>query len=392
MSKKSAAATPSVTIPYYSIRNISCPEDVENGRTVHSGHLPVEAILELPSHENVRAYLRDAEGKQRRKMTQVHHAIWNTLRDHPEEFSVLNGGLVIVARASEMDDKQRVLRLDQPSIINGSQTQGVVRDFIKKYGQPDRQVHIKFELIVTDDVDLVAEISIARNFQNDVESISIAGRRGQLDELEERIRKAFPERSLQKSETQRPAADNEYLETEKLLQVVAALLPADLWWKPGEVNKVYTYNKRAVCLKDFQTIYNRAKTEDDPEHSRGKEVYNFFLDIAPAAWELYLKWKTHQGFAGTGIRALERDGRAILDVPDAIVFPVIAAHSEFVVKDRRGWVINIPKQLDDRELVQAAKTAYQEIAKSRPEIMGKTKACYTAVQQVTAIYKKLLSR
>jgi hypothetical protein len=36
---------------------------------------------------------------------------------------------------------------------------------------------IKYELIVTNDDNLIAEISISRNFQNDVRAISIAGAR-----------------------------------------------------------------------------------------------------------------------------------------------------------------------------------------------------------------------
>ena len=81
-------------------------------------------------------------------------------------------------------------------------------------------VSVKFELIVTDDDNLIAEISIARNFQNDVKNLSIAGRRGQLEELEDSLQKKFPRLKLQKSETQRPSDDNDYLQTEKLLQVI----------------------------------------------------------------------------------------------------------------------------------------------------------------------------
>ncbi len=375
-------------LPFYSVRNISCPEDNDNNRVVYAGHIPIRAVLDLPSHENVRGYLRDAEGKERRMMTQVHRAVLNTLREHPDMFSVLNGGLVIVARESEIDEKNKVIHLVEPSIINGSQTQGVIRDFLQKRTLAD-QVHVKFELIITSDSDLVGEISIARNFQNDVESISIAGRRGQLDELEQRIQAEIPDAKLKKSETQRPAPSNEYLDTEKLLQVLASLLPSELWWKPGDMNKAYTYSQRATCLKEFQRVYESAKNPDITDHENMKRVYSFYLDMAPTAWTLYQKWKVHKGFAGTGIRSIERDGREIIEVPDAIVFPIVAAHSEFIVEGRSGWELRVPNALDDAELIRTAKSAYIEIARSRPEIMGKTKACYSAIQQITAIYRKL---
>ena len=381
-----------LAIPFHSVRNITSPEDTQNGRIVYAGQLPIKSILDLPTHENVRGYLVEAEGKQRRVKTQVHRAIEETLKERPDSFSVLNGGVVIVARDSEIDEKQKLLKLNNPSIINGSQTQGVVRDFLLARASDSvvADIHIKFELIVTVDDDLIADISISRNFQNDVRNLSIVGRKGQLDELEESLQKQLPDFRLQKSETQLPADGNGYLETEKLLQVIAALLPKELGWKQAEYNKTYTYHAKAVCLKDFQEIYKRAKDPNDPDNRKFQDVYNFFLDISAQAWQLYDKWKRHQGFTGTGLRSIEREGREVVDVPDGIIFPIIASLAEFAVETKSGWKISAPEQLDDSELIRSAKSVYMEIAKSKPEIMGKTKACYSALQQITSIYKKLL--
>ena len=79
-------------------------------------------------------------------------------------------------------------------------------------------------------------------------------------------------------------------------------------------------------------------------------------------------------------------------MPDGILFPIFASFSVFAVKDPDGWDIAMPSQLTDDELIQAAKSCYIEIARSKPEIMGKTKACYTHMQQITSIYKKLLPK
>ena len=346
--------------------------------------MPIESILKLPTHENVRGYLVEAEGKQRRSSTQVHRAIKETLKEKPSAFSVLNSGVVIVAAKSEIDESKRSIKLTAPSIINGSQTQGVVRDF-QEAGGNLKDIHIKFELIVTTDDDLIADISIARNFQNDVQLISIAGKKGELDELEAALQKRNPGIKLRKSETQRPADDNDYLQTEKLLQVVAALLPSELWWKQGEPNKTYTYSAKATCLKDFRAIYDGAKGGNKDL----QDAYKFYLDIVPQAWELYSRWKQHQGFKGTGLRSIERDGEEIVDVPDGIIFPIMASLSQFATKEKSGWKIKQPDALEDSELIETAKRAYMEIAKSKPEIMGKTRACYTQLEQITAIYKKL---
>src|SRR5690606_27834676 len=98
-------------------------------------------------------------------------------------------------------------------------------------------------------------ISIARNFQNDVMTISIAGRRGQLAELQKAYRRRHPRAELRMSETD---IGEDYVFTEKLLQVITALIPAELWPKKTEKdnpNKVYTYSMKTKCLKDFQKIY-----------------------------------------------------------------------------------------------------------------------------------------
>lgn len=387
--KSTTTARPrkSVPFPYYSFRNISCPEDLENGRKVFSGQAPVRSVLELTADENVRDYLVEAEGKLRRRPTAVHNAIRETLLNSPDNFSILNSGVVIVARAFEVNEKDKLLNLYKPSIINGAQTQGVLKDIDNEGRLPD--VHVKFEIIVTEDEDLIGETSIARNFQNDVMTISIVGRLGQLDELEESLKTKLPNLKLKKSETE---LSKDYVESEKLIQVITALIPKELWVKPGEPddpNKVYTYSMKSKCLKDFQEIYKKAHDQTDPGHKKFKETYQFFLDIVDQAYELYYKWKVHQGFQGTGLRALERDGREIVDIPDGIVFPIIASLSAFAKKTKSGWRIVPPKVFRDDELIRAAKSAYQQIARSNPQTMGKNRACYSALYQITSIYKRL---
>src|SRR5258706_4185350 len=226
MTTSTRAAGAAFEFPYITCRNISAPEDDAAGRKVYSGHAPASSVLSLEDDENVREYLADAQSDQKHMPTLVHQAIRKTLEDQPDQFSILNGGMVIVSRAVEVDDKRKILVLQRPSIINGSQTQGELdRYFTKFRSSPDFfEPSIKFELIVTADDGLIAEISIARNFQNDVRPISIAGRRGQLDELEVAVQKDIPSAKLRKSETD-IVVDGEYLDTEKVIHVMFALMP-----------------------------------------------------------------------------------------------------------------------------------------------------------------------
>lgn len=385
----------SFSLDFNSVRNISSPEDLENNRKIYVGHMPIRAILGIPTDENVRDYLLEADGKQRAKPTKVHSAIKETLVDRPQDFSVLNGGIVIVARDVEIDEKNKKLILSRPSIINGSQTQGVINDFFKKYSQESiPETHIKFEIIVTEDDGLIAEISISRNFQNDVMAISIAGRLGQLDELELSIQKKSPTLKLRKTETHW-SNGGDYVPTEKLLQVITALIPSDIWTRSDDrnnPNKVYTYSRKAQCLKEFQDIYKKAKDEHHVDHQSAKLLYQFYLDISSEALDLYKKWKSHNGFKGSGLHALERDDKKnIVDIPDGIIFPILASMSVFAKHTNEGWIIQPPEKFSDDELIQAAKVAYIQIAKSNPQTMGKNAACYTQLYQITSLYKKLTS-
>jgi hypothetical protein len=372
--------------PYITCRNISGPDDEAAERKVYSGHAPASSVLALEDDENVREYLVDALGKAKARPTLVHQAIRKTLEDHPDQFSVLNGGMVIVARAAEVDDKRRVLVLKRPSIINGSQTQGELRrHFDRGRGQPDfYEPSIKFELIVTTDDDLIAEISISRNFQNDVRPISIAGRRGQLDELEAAVQRVIPGAKLRKSETDL-VVDDEFIDTEKLIQVLFVLMPQKLLvLGDGDAGKAFAYSQKTRCLKLFQRIVEGHETDDDLD-----AMYRYFLDMAGSAWKLYEKWKAHPGFRGTRLRSIDRENGEVASVPDGIVFPILGALSAFVNRSRRGWVFQPVERFDERELIDAAAQVYMEIADHNPQTMGKSRACYSALQRITAIYARL---
>ena len=383
---QTAASLAAFKFPYITCRNISAPEDDAVGRKIYSGHAKISAVLPLEDDENVREYLVDAQGKQKQKPTLVHQAIRKTLEDHPDQFSVLNGGMVIVARGAEVDDKNKILTLKHPSIINGSQTQGELRRYFSQQSTDDKfEPSIKFEIIVTDDNDLIAEISIARNFQNDVRAISIAGRRGQLDDLEKAIQKAVPNAKLRKAESD-IIANGDYIDTEKLIQVIFALMPVSLMEKldGSDTSKVFSYSQKTRCLKLFTRICD-AQSED----ADAGAIYKYFLDIAGSAWKTYEKWKSHSGFRGTRLRSIDRDGGEIIDVPDGIIFPILGALSAFIQKPQKQWQIKPPAAFDEKELIDTAASAYMEIAASNPQTMGKSKACYSMLLRLTSVYARL---
>lgn len=382
-----------VEFPFYSLRNISSPEDAENDRKILSGHAPATSILHLGTNENVRDYLMEAEGRLRKRPTMVHIAMRQTLYNNPQNFSVLNGGVVIVARDYDVDEKNRIVRLLGASIINGSQTQGILNDYYQdmaKSGETPPSIHITYELIITDNDDLVAETSIARNFQNDVKPLSIAGRMRRLDDLNDSFQKVYPDLKLRKSETE---LSDDYVDTERLVQVMTAFTPSELWLKPGESgnpNKTYTYSAKTKCLKDFQDVHDKAK-QGSLENKPFQDLYQFYVDIVPQAYELHEKWKRHQSFKGQNriMKAVRKDEKGnVVEVPDGVVFPILAALSAFVKKTSGGWRLIVPETYNEEELIDSAYTVYREIADHNPQKMGKSKACYSQLHQLTSLYER----
>lgn len=378
-------------LSFHSVRNISSPDDTKNDRKILAGSCPVKSVLNFSTDQNVRDYLLEADGKKRRRPTQVHRAIIETLDNNAENFCVLNGGITIVAHDVVISEKDKSLKLKNASIINGAQTQGILRDYFQKYDDrfedEDYNPYVKYEIIVTSDDDLIAETSISRNFQNDVMPLSIVGRLGQLDELEYAFQAKLPHTKFQKSETK---LSEDFIKTEKLLQVITALIPEELWVGKGDMNKVFSYNMKSKCLKLFQEVYEKAKNEESKDHQSYKALYQFYLDIAADAYVLYNEWKTHSGFEGTRIRKIDRDQNGkIVNIPDGIIFPIISSFSEFVTYTNDGWKIVKPSRFRDSDIVEAAKSAYMNIADSNPQSMGKSKACYSALSQVTQIFKRI---
>jgi hypothetical protein len=392
---KAITATPKpefVEFRYETLRNISTKLDEKNTRKLVSGQAPLESVIGLSIEKNVRKSLFDAEGKKRKILSAVHRAIKRTLETRPEDFNVLNGGVKVCASRIETDEAKKIARLYDASIMNGAQTQSVIQLWLEeceKAETPISEAYIPFTILVTADENLVTEVAISSNFQNHVEDISIAGRRGKLDELEAAAQAHHPELKLRKSETDF-AEEN----TKRLLQVITALIPAELWPSstPGEApNKTFTYSQQSKCLNEFCRVYDAAKDTTAPNHSECKALYQFYLDIAPQAYELYKKWKSHQGFKGTALKALKRDKVGnILEVPDGIIFPVLASLSAFAVKTRDGWRIHQPASYKDADIIiKRVKPAYMGWASSNPQTMGKSRACYDHLYDIAKIYKEL---
>jgi len=385
-----------VQFPFHSIRSVTSPEDQEAGRRRYCGVAPANSFFSVNTDENVRGYLgRDEEGA-RRKSPQVNMRIRETVAEDRERFALLNTGVVMCAGDAEVDDHKKFARLRGCSIINGAQTKGVLEDwFMKDHPEDTDYPSVNFELIITDDEDLVADISIARNYQTRVEELSIYGRQGLLDELEKAMKKADATIQLRKKETDFAES---YLDTEKLIQVLTALAPSDLPLPsavkrkdktPETIYRVYAYRHRSRCLKDFAHVMDK-EAWDTVKGEDWSDAKRFFLDVAVEAWRLYERVKGEQSFSSLhcvkgetigGRKQVSPDG-----VPDGVVFPMISALSVFVKKARGGYRFSVPGLFPWATLFEQARVVETRVAGNNPNTMGKSAGCYVALHGLISMY------
>jgi AIPR protein/KTSC domain len=371
------------TLPTTHFCDLSSAQDLENNRERILLQTWIENIVDFECSENVRGYLAE----NIKKRTSVHKAIAHTLHHTPDLFSVLNGGLTIVCeKVTVVDDL--TLELSNPSIINGAQTQGVIRDYLRACddaGEEPNKAQVTIEVLVSDDPFVTTSVAISRNTQNDVKSLSISGRLGYLDELNMEMNLGIG-KCIKMSESD---SSSELIDTEKLLQVLAVLMPTSLSGKLNE-DKVAAYTGKARVLAHFGNLY---KVAVEGAESDGKanyeEQYAYMVSFAPRAWQIYQHWASHQGFLATNLRnGIARDSSGdIAAVSDGLIFPILAAISNFITKHPDGqYDLVYPVGFDDSIIISAAKYQFKDVNRSQPASMGRSKQTYHALSQITQTY------
>lgn len=389
---KTASEKQAFNLHYHSVRSVIGPQDHEAGRKRYTGIARADHLLGITSELNVRGYLgRDGDG-DKRKPTAVNTAILDTIQNRRSDFTMLNSGVVILTENAVVDDATKVAKLTTPSIINGAQTMGVIKDYFSEHPEDKDYPWVNFELIVCEE-DLVGDISIARNYQNRVTDLSIYGRRDLFEELEKVMKKSFPNKPLRTSETD---FGDDYLDTEKLVQVMTAIAPRTVQFPSAERNRntpetlyrVYAYRHRSRCLKDFAIVMGDVKDGN----TTWSEAYRFYLDLAAEAWKLYWKLKGEQAFSNLQCVKAANPGEAPKrvapdGVPDGIVFPMLSALSRFVVQTATGqWKLKIPANFPWLTLFNQAKTHETTTAGHNPQTMGKSAACYIALHGAVEMF------
>jgi len=384
-------APASVELSYQLIRTTTSPDEVATGVKSFVVNLPVFEILKLGTKDNLRTYIAEYTPRKRNR---VHEAIETTIQQEPQRFITRNSGFVIAAADIEVDDNKKKVRLSDASILNGAQSQGEIKRWLaNQYGEEalfdgeEPPFFVRAEIIVDPDASEVVETAIARNTATPVKSISQAGARGHLDDLEKSLKARRPDIRIRKSET-----DVEGYDPRKILQYARLLMPTAVSHNESAAEKLRPYKNPEQCLTEFSDWYESGKKKQ----SEGKdfdpialEKYNFTVQIAPFALEEYEYWEKHDGWNGQrvfeetkkGGRACRRDkNKKVVWVSPGLVFPIVGAMSEFVMEVSPGnWAISKPNLFKPAEMIARAVTQFRGV-ESDPMLMGRSSGVYDALR------------
>lgn len=390
--KKDAKTT---TIPYNQIRNLTSPEEKENGVQTWFANVDARNVIDIGTEDNLRTYIGEHSSSRR---TKVHREIENTILENQDRFISRNSGITITCTSCVVDDKAGVAHLQNASIINGAQTQGELKRYFSSLEEDDNtNFSVRLEIIMEPNYDQIIEVAIARNTATPVKDVSQAGARGYLDELKSKIEEDLPGETVQVNET-----DIEGIPAQALLQWCRVLMPAELEANKQKIrNKAYTGAGR--CLKDFSDWAMNRKT--DPE---AKARYDFTIQIAAEAYKEYTYWQTHNlwnghrlhenargtddGKAPKGGRVVRRgeDGK-ISWVAPGIIFPVLSAVSAFVVFKDGHWTIDKPDLFKPEQMIERAVQQFRSNGRQVAE-MGRRESIYEALSIYTETIASVLKQ
>jgi len=372
-----------VELNYQLLRNITSPDEKLVDVQTFIANLPAREIGKLSTKDNLRGYLAEYNPRKRNR---VHDAIRETLTTVPERFIIRNSGFVITCSNISVNDASKTVGLYDASIINGAQSQGEIREFLgsdvnDEEGEEEEPLfYVRATIIVDPDPSEVVETAIARNIVTPVKSLSEAGARNQLDELERSIQKVIPGIHIRKNESQ---SGDDFLDTRFVLQIARLLMPTSISGNATASEKLRAYKNPEQCLTEF------CDWESNKSKDPAKQKYEFTVHIAPYALQEYRRWESHTGWNGHNIwsetkkggRAVKRDAKTnrITWVSPALIFPLMGAMSEFCVHQSGAWKLEKPARFREEEMIRRAVNQFRA-HNSDPMLMGRSEAAYDALR------------
>jgi len=382
MTATSSAGT--VQLRFESIRNLTSPDEKKTGTRTYFANLPAIELLKLDTVENLRNYIPELRPGKRNK---VHQAIGETIRGNPDSFIVLNSGFTVSASDLVVHEDRKLVQLEGASLINGAQSQGELKRYLSECqdkGESPNEFFVRTEFIVSEDPEFITQVAIARNTATKVSDLAQAGKQKKFDDLAESFARVYPGEKLRRSDTD----PIDTIDTERIIQLCAALMPEEMTGADKFISsKLKAYKNKSQCRIDFEKAHDDRESTDAEIAKSAAERYQFYIDMAPYAWQTYQSYRTHPAFYG---KRLRKDTKAVTRKPnqetvyaDGLVFPMVSALSLFVHKTDGRWQLEKPSVFRDEMLVEAAVEQFREACSSDPVQMGRSAGAYQSLMFVS---------
>jgi hypothetical protein len=391
MSRISMSADPTAhvteTITASMVRQTTSKEEVDNNAQNFVLNCPLREIFKINIHENLRIAFTKEESKK--NATPIHREIKSSFLDSPDRFIQRHSGFTIVCDELVNSEKKEFgltqVTLHNASLINGAQTQDVLKEISQEYDGAYDDYNIRVEVIVERNVLERGDIAIARNTSNNVSELSRLGSKGFFNNLNKKmVDFGYPTNkegwAIQKSET-----DNT-IETAKLLQVIRTMTPKSVREAYPKIfeNTIRSYSGKAVVVKE----YAKMKMDEDEEKQKAKvhfEVLHYYNTVAPSAWKIYEEWvynpdwihfwkKLKDEKIQKRVGTISNDNKRF-ELAWAIVCPVLYGLQHFVKEKNDGWSISVPDYFDKNKYMEYVMARFKD-KNYVPQDFAKDRATY----------------
>lgn len=382
------------------VKNTTSPEEKNNLSMHYTIVCSIAEILKLNVFENLRIAYSSDETKKR--PTPRHKEISASFEDAPDRFIQRHSGFTVICNEIKVSSPQEyginIVTLENASLINGAQTQDLLRLILEDYaGVPDKQkelenTNIRVEVIVEKKADERIEIAIARNNTTNVTNLSIMGKKEYFDSLQETLKKTINEKiEIQKNET-----DTDGVPTQTLLQVLRTMTPRVIRdeYKSLKDSPVKSYSGKAMVLNEYKDMFDDEQTGKKENPSFESDILNYYRSFAGHAWQEFEKWsgdkdwiplwKKSDNYKKIG-KYSEKDDT--FDLTWAILCPLLYGLQHYLYEESPGvWNIKYSDKFDKKKYMNYVLDRFR-MTGFEPQTFAKDRAIYQDLYIFISDYK-----
>ena len=349
------------------LNDTTSPEE----RVNDSLHYTVTCAMREVLGFNIDSNLRDfygSEGSSKNK-TSIHKEIKASFEDNPSRFIQKNSGFTVVCSEIEIPQSDefgmKSIILTNPSLINGAQTQGMLKIISAEYGGQLDNTNVRIEILVEKNPDVVRDIAIARNTSTNVSVLSRMGANDNFKVLQKNMLDILgvPAGKIQISET-----DGD-IPTQTLLQVIKSFTPTsveDNYLKSKDIkpSAVTAYSSKSGVLTEFKKMMENKDKYDD--------ILNYFHTFSGYAWKEFESWTTDKAWLKflkkhPNIGKYDKSTDEVM-MQWGIICPTLYGLKNFLVEDSGKWKIKYPENFNKVEYMNHIINIFKDSSKGKSDL------------------------